>query len=372
MKKSSWLKNVSLPRAWILALGVMVVVFILYLSFKFIFLGQSQESDLSKADNLTPRNVEGSMGGPGTPEYNGLIEELNRSSAQKAREKGESFVDTPIGQRIEVKKETELRKEREGSQITLAPQPMAKEPVSSKRTQSQSAQNSNLVEAMVGDLKGLSPNEPGAFVVSHNTLKDPSGGQSLTRHEDQGNGLANPQKPKIEPGTILYAVTELAVNSDVPAPVMARVIEGKYSGLKFFGGFGLHGEKLTLSFSQMLDPQSGSYGVEALAVDPKTDSPALSGHVDSHFLSRWGGLVASSFLEGFGNALSDRGTTVSVYGDVVAVDKDQVSLGQISLEALGQVGSRAATQLEKNFDRAPTVTIPAGSPIGLLILNLKD
>ncbi|MDR2300960.1 MAG: hypothetical protein LBF38_02815, partial [Deltaproteobacteria bacterium] len=121
MKKSSLIKNISLPRAWILALGAMVVVFILYLIVKVFFLGQSQESDLSKADNLTPRNVEGSMGGPGTPEYNGLIEELNRSSAQKAREKGESFVDTPIGQSREVKKERPETKATEQSRVTMAP-----------------------------------------------------------------------------------------------------------------------------------------------------------------------------------------------------------------------------------------------------------
>jgi type IV secretory pathway VirB10-like protein len=249
---------------------------------------------------------------------------------------------------------------------------MAKEPLGQKRTQTQSAQNANLVEAIVGDLKGLSKNEPGSFVVSFNSEKDPVGGQSQAGEGDRGEGLVIAQKPNLEVGTILYAVTELAVDSDVPAPVMARVVEGKFSGVKFIGGFGLRGEKLTLSFTQMIDPQSGTHGVEALAVDPNTDSPAISGKVDTHFLSRWGGLVASSFLEGFGGALSDRGTTVSVYGDVVAVDKDRVSYGDISLEALGQVGSRAATQLEKNFDRAPTVTIPAGSQIGLLILSVKD
>jgi type IV secretory pathway VirB10-like protein len=228
--------------------------------------------------------------------------------------------------------------------------------------------NQNLIQAMVGDLQGLELIVPGSFVVSQSSLDDPAPSASGQENSSSTlNGI-----PSLPPGTILYAVTELAVNSDVPAPVMARVVEGKLLGARFMGGFNQYGENLTLSFSQMSFPGSGTQEVAALAVDPKTDSPVMSGKIDRHLLSRWGGLIASGFLEGFGGALSNRGTTVSVNGDVVSVGRENIDYGQISLEALGQVGSRASTQLEKNFDRPPTVTIPAGSAIGLLILSAKD
>jgi type IV secretory pathway VirB10-like protein len=355
-----------------LAVGLIVAG---YLGVRFFVLARGQGNELSSAAGLTPRNVEGTAGGPGTPEYNALIEELNRSGARAAREKGQSFVDTPVGEKIPAQWETQTkdgpaREERKESSVPMAPQPMAKEVSPPKKPERDPARDSGLVQAMVGDLRGLGPKDPGAFVISLNRDNGLPVGPRQSPELDSGDGAAPAPIPAL--GSVLYAVTELAVNSDVPAPVMARVIGGELAGTKFLGGFGRHGENVTLTFTRMIAPDGSSRSVEALAVDPKTASPAIGANVDRHLLARWGGLLAASFLEGFGGALSDRGTRVSVYGDVVVEGKDYVDFGEISLEALGQVGSRAANQLEKNFDRPPTMKIPAGSQIGLLILGLKD
>jgi type IV secretory pathway VirB10-like protein len=127
-----------------------------------------------------------------------------------------------------------------------------------------------------------------------------------------------------------------------------------------------------MSFNRVVNLSGGrALNVEALAIDPRTNSPVIPGDVDRHFLERWGALMASSFLDGFGQALSRRGTTVSVYGDVLVQNQDDgPSLTEISLEALGQVGRRAAGQLERNFDRPPTVTVPAGTPVGVFVVDV--
>jgi hypothetical protein len=164
-------------------------------------------------------------------------------------------------------------------------------------------------------------------------------------------------------------VTEAAVDSRVQAPVVATVIGGELGGARLIGAFRQSGETLAISFGRLIDASGAEHPVEAVAVDPLTSSPALGAEVDTHFLARWGALVASSFLEGFGQAIGDRGTSVTVNGDVVVQGGKAPSMGEISLEALGQVGSRASGQLEKGFDRPPTVTMPAGSPLGLLILG---
>ena len=43
-----------------------------------------------------------------------------------------------------------------------------------------------------------------------------------------------------------------------------------------------------------------------------------------------------------------------------------------ALIAAGKVGEKAGKIFEKNFERPPTVTLASGTPIGVLILNVKD
>jgi hypothetical protein len=373
------LGGISVPRGWILAALAVALAIGAFLALRFFLLGQGQGSDLSSAANLTPRNVEGTVGGPGTPEYNELIEALDQNAALEAKAKGESFVATPVGRKPDPKSQPAPKADKGGLTVTMAPQVMAKAPEpparapqGASKAAGQVRPDQGLTQAMVADLKGLSRGGPGAFVVSLGPGGDGGSGVAGVQGAKAAGAAVKSAGPSMVPGDVIYAVTELAVNSDVPAPVMARAVGGKLDGAKFLGGFARHGENVTLSFSRVVFPDSRTYAVEALAVDPGTDSASIGGKVDRHWLSRWGGLLASSFLEGFGEALSGRGTRVSVYGDVVSVERGRVDLGEISLEALGQVGSRAATQLEKGFDRPPTVTIPAGSPIGLLILGTKE
>jgi hypothetical protein len=354
------IKNISFPRGWILVIGLIGVIFLMIVGVKTFIWIITQKNDLSSATNLTPRNIDGRTGGLGTQKYNQMVEELDRNEAEKARESGDSFVATPVGQKVEVKKTEPMEKAKIVS-IEFPPQKMAK-PVEKREVKVAAPDNGHL-QALLSDLKGLDPPGPGAFVVSKNQ-----------EERSEPTLISSDSLPKLNlpVGTILYAVTELAVDSRIKTPVVVRVVEGKLKGARFFGGFTQTEEILTLSFDRLVDTRLGNREITAMAVDPQTDSPAILGQVDRHLLARWGGLLASSFLEGFGAALGKRGTTVSVYGDVIVQGEDDASLGEISLEALGQVGSRAATRLEQNFEKPPTVIIPAGSPIGLLILDLKD
>ena len=103
---------------------------------------------------------------------------------------------------------------------------------------------------------------------------------------------------------------------------------------------------------------------------PETDRTAVRSAVDRHGLSRWGGLVAASFLEGFGDAVSRAGTRsyTSIYGSGLSVPG--YSPGDEAWIAAGKVGERAAGVFEKNFTMAPTVTLDSGTLMGVLILQL--
>ena len=92
--------------------------------------------------------------------------------------------------------------------------------------------------------------------------------------------------------------------------------------------------------------------------------------VDHHYLERWGALVASSFLEGYGNAVrnSNSISTVSAFGSVVTVPKDGIDHDDIAREALGTVGQRMGSVVAENFQRPNTITVAAGTGIGVLIV----
>jgi type IV secretory pathway VirB10-like protein len=175
----------------------------------------------------------------------------------------------------------------------------------------------------------------------------------------------------LKPGVILYAVTDVHVDSDLPSPVVATVISGELKGAKAIGSFKRNGDKLAMSFSKLLLSDLTEIQVEAYGVDPSTRKGALNAKVDTHFLERWGSLIASSFLEGFGNSMSKRGMRVYHVGDTVVEESLGKDMESSAYEAVGKVGERAATQVEKGFDRAPTVEIQRGANIGILIIDRK-
>lgn len=178
----------------------------------------------------------------------------------------------------------------------------------------------------------------------------------------------------ISPGTVLYAVMDIGANSDQPGtPIMARVVSGEYAGAKFMGGFKRMDEKLVLRFNRVVVKDKKGhdqvFSVSGYAINPNDYSPGVSTGVDTHFLERWGGLIASSFLEGFGEAKSRSGTRYSYGNDnnpgMWDIDYDVADEVWI---AAGKVGEKLSDKFSNNFDRPPTVTIQPGEAIGILIM----
>jgi type IV secretory pathway VirB10-like protein len=97
--------------------------------------------------------------------------------------------------------------------------------------------------------------------------------------------------------------------------------------------------------------------------------------VDTHFFSRWGGLIGAAFLEGLGTAKRYSGAQSTMYGSAAGV-ADQMIWNSYSPEdqawiAAGKVGEKATRIFERNFERPPTVYLEQGTPVGVLILNVK-
>jgi intracellular multiplication protein IcmE len=165
-------------------------------------------------------------------------------------------------------------------------------------------------------------------------------------------------------------VSDLPLNSDAPTPVVATIVQGPLKGAKAIGAFTANGESMAISFSRIVGGDGAVIQVEGYGVDPYARDPSLRPEVDGHFLSRWGALLASSFLEGFGGAFRRGGRTLYVGGDAVLAEDLRRSGGEAALEALGAVGARAADATAKGFDRPPTLRIRAGTAMGILIASI--
>ena len=189
-------------------------------------------------------------------------------------------------------------------------------------------------------------------------------------------GATTPPAVTLKPGDLLYAIMDVGVNSDVPSAVLATVSSGAYRNARLMGGFQRHDERLVLAFNRAVLPSGETIQLEAYAVDPATSEASVASSVNTHFFSRWGGLVASAFLEGLGSAKRYSGAQSTIYGSG-GDTTDQMVWNTYSVEdqawiAAGKVGEKAGKIFEKGFDRPPTVRLESGTPVGVLVVNVKD
>ena len=333
----------------------------------FVLLSPEQQSANSMIAGKRTEAVKGQAGGDGSEEYNRKLETHDEQKANEALRAGESFIPTPVGQKSSIV-----------TQRPAAPPPPPA--VAQPRVAAPPPpRNDNALKRMMEDLAILDAK-----------LTSVSAGEGkivylcdFSREQRVAPPGQNPIRPDfsdeagldgVKPGDLFYAVVETGVNSDVPSAVMATVASGPYKNSRLLGRFQRFEERLVLSFSRIILPTGEDLQLEAYAVDPATSQASVATSVNTHFFSRWGGLVAASFLEGIGTAKRYSGAQSSVYAGVDASDQmiwNTYSPADQAWIAAGKVGERAARIFERGFDRPPTVYLEQGTAIGVLILNVK-
>ncbi len=317
--------------------------------------------------------VKGQAGGEGSEEYNKKLEAHDQQKANSALAAGESFIPTPVG----TKTPTVTRK----TDTAPPPPPVAPPrvaPVQPPRT------DNTLQKRMMEDLAALDAKlssvsvEQGKIVFVHDFSKDKPLPAPAAVAADGENTPATVLA--LRPGDLLYAVIDTGVNSDVPSAVMATVASGKLKNARLLGKFQRFEERLVLAFSRVILPDGSDAQIEGYAVDPATSEASVASSVDTHFFSRWGGLVASAFLEGLSNAKKYSGAQSTVYGGYGGGMNNQATDQMVwntysptdqAWIAAGKVGEKAGKIFEKNFDRPPTVYLESGAAVGIFVLNVK-
>ncbi|WP_162902422.1 DotG/IcmE/VirB10 family protein [Facilibium subflavum] len=191
--------------------------------------------------------------------------------------------------------------------------------------------------------------------------------------DSNGNARKGDAKVLFKAGDILFGVIDTALNSDQPStPVLASIVTGPYRGAKLLGSFTREDEKLVIKFNTLaLKDKSQSISINAFAVNQKTAQTALATDVDHHYLLRYGSLFAASFLQGFGTYFSDNQyqCPAGAYICINTQKGDLKPLSEAAYSGLGQIGSALSSNMASQFNRAPTVTLDQGSPIGVLIMQ---
>jgi intracellular multiplication protein IcmE len=198
--------------------------------------------------------------------------------------------------------------------------------------------------------------------------------RSLADPENPGPGAQPVTKAIVKTGDILFAVLDSTVNSDEPSPILATIVSGRFRGAKLIGSFTLppNSDKMVISFNTMsVQSAPKATAISAYAIDANTARTALSSYANHHYISRYGSLFASTFIEGFGNAFQSANTTITIGGTGEATNTTiESGAGRSLLEnaviGLATLGKSWGQVAQVQFNRPTTVEVCAGTPIGVL------
>lgn len=230
------------------------------------------------------------------------------------------------------------------------------------------------------------------FEIRDEPRRNPEVGSEEERTQRIGGGVAASGRPKVSgigskesaevvmgpifplrAGDVMFAVLDTAVNSDEVSPILATIVTGKLKGARLVGTFALVQDKVVLNFNQLSVPWlSKSIAVTAVAIDPNTARTAIAHKVDNHYMQRYGGLFASSFLSGFAGAISSSGAQTSSGSGGILTTNAPLSVAEQLAVAVGAVGTAYSKVLGDSFTRPPTVSIEGGTGIGVLFMQDAD
>jgi intracellular multiplication protein IcmE len=377
--------------------NVILVTLLLLLTMLFIgsirLLNQVRGKRLQGVVSIEPipamRSIPGGMETPPSQAYTKLQMEHNQQMAEKAKKTGRSAIGTIVNS-FGVEDNKLLPPERKALSRGYASASMLskKDQMAASRQAFLSQQQTELTKQQLQGAMQQQMNqlfnawsrapmqESGVAIESSRAVSESAGAQGVY-------GKA----PLIKAGTILHAILLTEINSDEPSPVLAKIMTGDLEGGRLIGSLSRVGERLLVQFHTLNLPKaSQALPVNALAVDETTAKTSLASHVDRHLLLRYGSLIASLFLQGYGVMFQNQGGQL-IYNDINANNTNNAVNRRVNwpwlwtlfnplgpaLSAAGNVGMHFGAELAQQVRQPPTVCVHAGTAIGILFTaDLSD
>lgn len=214
-----------------------------------------------------------------------------------------------------------------------------------------------------------------AFAANNNNVQQGSQQQQQNTQNANSNtttGSTSSDKKGaafVRAGTIVPAVLETAINSDEPGPVLARIVTGPLAGARLIGSMKTANETIVVQFTTLSIPGAkGSFRINTYAVDPDSSNTGLASDVNHHYLARYGLGLAAAFISGYGEAVQSLGSS-SVVSNGTVVSTSDLNNKQIAESALGKVGQKLGSNIDRDTNIPTTVKVNSGISIGVLFMS---
>lgn len=403
--KKNNLKNLmSNSRTRLIVIITSVVVILMVV---FGFMGSSDDKGNKPAEATgaasvgpTPENITPVPGTNDSPGYNALQEKANSDAFKEAQEKGTSNVPVLTNESLANKKDIfdDLNKDNRKPIVEEPPvidatpvqpeqqyqaQPQAiQQPATSETTQDRQAYMQSVQQQITTYINGWSAGQgfqefnmtgqaPQQQQGAGNTNGTSTGTNVQQASYDSSNSSSSNKGPAfVRAGSIVPAVMLTAINSDEPGPVLAQIVTGPLKGARLIGQMVSSDQRVVVQFSSLSMPgASQTFSISSFAIDPDTSRTGLATDVNNHYFLRYGLGLAAAFISGYGEAVQNAGstTTTNALGGTTTIMGDMTHK-QIAESAFGKVGQKLGSELDKETNRAPTVTVASGTSIGVLFM----
>ncbi|MEA1938867.1 MAG: DotG/IcmE/VirB10 family protein [Pseudomonadota bacterium] len=326
---------------------------------------------------------------PSSPAYEDALREAERQRVEAAAGTGESTIPLPIGKTIDDFQVSEQERtktidplsewrtvvgeveKQEAAARAAAPLPL---PVASIR--SDSPEIEQLAAQMQSQMQMLfgawTPQPYGVIDVTTGPLPE-SEKQAEYQTVSMIGQTAAQETPEpvtlISAGDIVYAETLLEANSDVPGPVLVRILSGALAGARAIGSFQVADDKMVLQFSRAIK-DGKEYPIQAYAIDPETTLPAMASRVDQHYFGRIVLPVSASFVEGFASAAATTSTvTTDTTSGSVVQETSNLDTREELLKGVEQAAGTISGLIMDQVPDGPTVYIDVGTPMGMMFMQ---
>lgn len=194
------------------------------------------------------------------------------------------------------------------------------------------------------------------------------GGNSSGYEEDYEYGYSdstlnesntNPGLPYKAIGDVCYGKLKMNVNSDAPTPVRVQFLDrrcGKLFNTVAVAAPARVGEFVTLEFKG-INVNGKTQSINAIALDPASESALFQDDLDRHIFSRYLSLAAAAALPGWADAVTGVDVEEDENGDVRERQAPVEALSDQLAVVGGAIGEALTPVLQANFDRPPTVKV---------------
>lgn len=173
-------------------------------------------------------------------------------------------------------------------------------------------------------------------------------------------------KPLIKTGTIWYATLDSEVNTDDGNDVFATLRSGPFTGAKLIGKVETRPNNIQIKFT-MLAPQDDrpTLRITGVALREEDAKQGMASEIDHHYLSRYTALAAASLLSGAGQAYAYTPGTTILTPTSTQITATEPSNKQVAFRAAGAMGTAAAQEIQRGYNRPTTFKTPANKGFAL-------